>query len=280
MFYQYTHFGTAEYFRKEYGENFSFPEHLHNSFEIITVTSGEMTVTVDNNVYTLKKGESVLVFPNQLHSMQSSTSKHMLCIFSPELVKSYYSKLDKKIPTSNSFSIGDFYIKLLDDILPDSSVIEKKGILYFLCAQFDKNAQYKERSNFDDELLYKVFEFVEQNFTKNCSLMILSNETGYSYSYLSRSFKKTTGISFNTYVNLYRISNACYLLNNTDYSIIRCAMESGYNSLRSFNRNFYNSLGTTPGDYRTKNKTSPNPSPEKSHSESTVCLQQDNNYVR
>ena len=53
MLYQYSHFGTAEYFRKEYGENFSFPVHLHNSFEIITVLSGEMTVTVDDSDYTL-----------------------------------------------------------------------------------------------------------------------------------------------------------------------------------------------------------------------------------
>lgn len=252
MLYQYTHFGTAEYFRKEYGKNFSFPVHLHNSFEIITVTSGEMTVTVDDNIYTLKQGESVLIFPNQLHSLQSSKSKHMLCIFSSELVKSYYSKINKKIPVNNTISTDHLLIKLLDNILPESSMIEKKGLLYLLCAQFDKSARYKDKNQFSDSLLHKIFEFVEQNYAKDCSLMELSNETGYSYSYLSRSFKKAIGISFNSYVNQYRINNACYLLNNTDYSIIHCALESGYNSLRSFNRNFIASLGITPSEYRTK----------------------------
>lgn len=250
MFYQYTHFGTAEYFRKEYGEDFSFPLHLHNSFEFITVLSGEMTVTIDDSIYILKCGESVLVFPNQLHSLQSNRSRHMLCIFSPELVKAFHSKISKKIPHKNTMQIDACFIKLLDDVLPESSVMEKKGILYFLCAEFDKTAEYKERSKFYDNLLYKIFEFVEQNYTKNCSLMKLANETGYSYSYLSRCFKKSTGISFNSYVNQYRISNACYLLNNTDYSIIHCALESGYTSLRSFNRNFISSLGITPSEYR------------------------------
>jgi len=250
VFYQYNHFGTAEYFRKEYGENFSFPMHLHNSFELITVMSGEMTVTVDDCEYTLNCGESVLVFPNQLHSLQSRSSKHMLCIFSPELVKAYSSKIRSRVPEKNSFSVDDYLIKALDNLLPSASVTEKKGVLYFLCAQFEKNVQYRERNKFEDDLLYRIFEFVEQNHAKDCSLSELSAKTGYSYSYLSRCFKKSTGISFNSYVNQYKISNACYLLRNTDYSILRCALESGYKSLRSFNRNFFASLGITPGQYR------------------------------
>lgn len=213
--------------------------------------SGEMTVTVDNSEYTLKCGESVLVFPNQLHSLQSRSSKHMLCIFSPELVKAFSSKIRSRIPIKNTLSVDSYLVKALDNLLPSSSVTEKKGVLYFLCAQFEKSAEYKERNNFEDELLYKVFEFVEQNHTKSCSLTELSKKTGYSYSYLSRCFKKSTGISFNSYVNQYKISTACYLLRNTDYSILRCALESGYKSLRSFNRNFFASLGITPGQYRT-----------------------------
>lgn len=252
MFYQYNHFGTAEYFRKEYGENFSFPVHLHNSFEVITVISGEMTVAVDDNVYTLNPGEAVLIFPNQLHSLQSSCCKHMLCIFSSDLVKAYFSRISKKVPIKNIMSIDDFLLRLLDNISPDSSVIEKKGTLYTLCAEFDKSAEYRDRSKLCDNILYKIFEFVEQNYAKDCSLMKLSDEAGYSYSYLSRCFKKSTGISFNSYVNQYRISNACYLLNNTDYPIIHCALESGYKSLRSFNRNFIASLGITPSEYRLK----------------------------
>ncbi len=252
MFYQYNHFGTAEYFRKEYGENFSFPVHLHNSFEIITVLSGEMTVEIDNALYPLKQGESVLVFPNQLHSLQSSNSTHMLCIFSPELVSAYYSKIRNKIPEKNTISTDAFLIGALDNLLPDSSVTEKKGVLYFLCSQFEKDVKYIDKNKLSDNLLHKIFDFVEQNFAKDCSLAKLSSDTGYSYSHLSRCFKKSTGISFNSYINQYRISNACYLLNNTDYPIIHCALESGYKSLRSFNRNFIASLGVTPNQYRSK----------------------------
>ena len=252
MFYQYNHFGTTEYFCKEYGEDFNFPMHLHNSFEFITVKEGKMTVVIDGMEYILKKGESVLIFPNQLHSLESETCSHMLCIFSSELVRAYYYKINKKIPLNNKVRADGFVIDYIDKLLPESSVAEKKGILYLLCAIFDKETDYTDRMKVYDGLLYKIFDFVERNYSGDCTLEKLSKETGYNYSYLSRSFKKSTGISFNSYVNQYRISNACYLLSNTGYSIVECALESGYESLRSFNRNFIASRGVTPSEYRMK----------------------------
>lgn len=148
MFYQFQHFGLSEYFCKEYEKNFSFPSHLHQSFEFITVLSGEMNITVDRKLYVLTKGESLLIFPHQIHSLSSKKSKHMLCIFSSEIVMAYFSKM-----------------------------------------------------------------------TKN-------------------------------YVNQYRINNACYILNNSNCSILQCALDSGYTSLRSFNRNFKSIIGITPNEYR------------------------------
>ncbi len=254
MLYQSAHFGESDYFCKEYGENFSFPVHLHNSFELITVTHGEMTVTVDNLDYTLSEGEAVLIFPNQLHSLESKNSRHMLCIFSTGLVKAYFSSISEKIPENNRFKPEGFYIKALDKLLPECPLIEKKGVLYSLCGEFHKTAVYRKRINIDHSLLHSIFEFVEENFSGECSLISLAEKTGYSYSYLSRFFKMLTGLPFNSYVNRHRINNACYLLNNTDYSILQCAMESGYDSLRSFNRNFTAFMGISPREYRSRKK--------------------------
>ena len=152
MFYEYEHFGTSEYLKIERNENFSFPVHLHNSFEFITVTTGTMKVTVDDNTYILNQGESVLVFPNQLHSLSSTKSTHMLCIFSTDLVKAYYSKLSKKIPADNFFKPEAFIMQLINLLSSDSSLVDKKGVLYSLCSQFDKNAKYNDRNKVYDGL--------------------------------------------------------------------------------------------------------------------------------
>ena len=254
MFYQFQHFGISEYFCKEYGKNFNFPTHLHQSFELIVIRSGEMEVTIDNNLYSLKKGESVLIFPHQLHSLSSKNCEHMLCIFSPELVKEYSSKVVNKKPVCNMVLLNKYLIDALDNLLVDSSAFEKKGILYSICAEFAKNAEYEKRLSSEESLLQNIFEFVEKNYNDNCELLSLAENTGYSYSYLSRYFKNITGISFNTYKNRYRINKACYLMDNFNYSILHCALESGYKSIRSFNRNFKNTLGITPIEYRSKLK--------------------------
>lgn len=254
MFYQTQHFGLSEYFCKEYGENFSFPAHLHQSFEFITVLSGEMEITVDGNHYILNKGEALLIFPHQVHSLSSTKSEHMLCIFSPEIVKAYLAKNTKKLPESNKFIPSQYLIESINELCENSPKIKKKGVLYSLCAEFDDNMKYYERNSDDKNLLYKIFEFVEINYNKDCSLERLSKETAFSYSYLSRYFKNTVGISFNAYVNQYRINNACYILNNSDCTILQCALESGYASLRSFNRNFKAITGMTPQIYKKYNQ--------------------------
>ena len=64
-----------------------------------------------------------------------------------------------------------------------------------------------------------------------------------------------TGLSFIDYLNQYRLNNACRLLENSEQSVLECALSSGYTSLRSFNRNFRNRYQTTPQQYRSKTRT-------------------------
>lgn len=250
MFYQFQHFGTSEAFSREFGNNFSFPIHLHQSFEFITPLSGEIEVTVDQKHYKLKRGDCVLIFPNQLHSLNCPQSEHMLCIFSPELIRAFASKKSTLIPENNQFHVDSPLIDALCTLPEDAPSFEKKALLYSLCTIFDKNASYQTLLRDEHALLYKIFDFVEDHYKEDCSLEDLSKALGFHYSYLSRYFKKITSVSFNEYVNRRRISNACYLLTNTPNSMIECAFESGYASLRSFNRNFKNIVGITPLEYR------------------------------
>lgn len=249
MFYEFKHLGSPDYFKKESGTDFCFPAHLHQCFEIIVVLSGEMKVGVDQKSFILKEKDALLSFPNQIHSMESASSSHFLCIFSPSLVQSFASKVSDKLPQNNKFKPDEYLINALEKLEPSSSTAAKKGVLYSLCAQFDKTAVYDTRSFKNEKLLYKIFSFVEENFSKACSLTELSKDTGYDYSYLSRYFKKSTDISFNNYVTQFRLSHACYLLENTDLSILQCAFDSGFVSLRSFNRCFKEQLGMTPTQY-------------------------------
>ena len=131
-------------------------------------------------------------------------------------------------------------------------ILEKKGLLYTLVSGFHKNAKYKEYDAAPDSLLHKIFKFIDDNYCNDCTLAELAKSLGYEYTYLSRYFKKIVGISYNDYVNEYRISRVCYLLTNTDRSVLDISGECGFNSLRSLNRNFKERLGISPIAYRAK----------------------------
>lgn len=250
MFYQFSHLASTNYLKIERGENFSFPAHLHQCFEVIVVLSGKMQITVNNRVYNLNKSEGLLVFPNQIHALKSEESEHILCIFSPNLVKEYSTRTIGKVPQDNFFVPQLYLVDALCNLTPEHTITQKKGALYSLCGEFDTNRAYSTYLSDNDKLLDKIFAFVDENFTSDCSLKRLSKMIGYDYAYLSRCFHKIVGLPYKAYVNHCRLSYACYLLENTDYTIIQCALESGYESLRSFNRNFKIHFNMTPSEYK------------------------------
>ena len=251
LFYEERHSLRSDHVEILRGENLNYRLHLHGSFELIAVTEGEMRVNIDKKQYVVGNGEAVLVFPNQLHSLETPrSSKHILCIFSPELVQAYRGVFLDKRPVDHLFRPKTFYVEELAKLGSTGNPLAVKGLLYTFCAEFDAVAKYEEKKGDKEALLLKIFRFVEENYAKDCSLEALSAAISYHSVYLSRCFKQWVGISFTDYVNRYRISEACYVLKNTDQSVLQTAYDCGFDSLRSFNRNFKRITGTTPGEFR------------------------------
>lgn len=253
MFYQTQHFGLSEYFHKESSKNFSFPIHLHHSFEFIIITKGSMIVRAGEDKYELNEGEGILIFPEQLHSLESTDSEHILFIFSADIVSAFYSKHSSELPKYAKLKLPSHFISDISKLDENSSIIRLKGGLYTLCALFDEQAEYVKVNTAEKGLLQSIFDFVEKNFDKECTLDILSNAIGYNRSYLSRYFNSYTGMSFVSFVNHYRINRACQMLKNSSKTVLECAYECGYTSLRSFNRNFKLYTNESPATYRNGN---------------------------
>ncbi len=226
----------------------------HRALRGLADVEGELCVTVDGTSYRIHRGEALMVFPHQIHSFEPSAyNKHLLCIFSPTLVKGYARRVQGKLPTDNLFSPTPFYVeRLASHARAHGRVSEEeiKGVLYSLCGEFDANAHYRERRAERDGLLDKIFHFVENNYEGKCTLEALSAHTSYHYVYLSRYFKRCVGLSFTEYVNRYRINEAGYLLKNSEATVMAIALDCGFDSLRSFNRNFKLVTGMTPIEYR------------------------------
>ena len=235
------------------GNDLNFPTHIHGSFELIIATSGELEITIKENKYTISGNECVLVFPNQAHEIKTpSHSSHAILIFPPQLVRAFSKNYEDCIPKNNKFCLDSFYINKIAGKCCNDSIVELKGLLYTICGEFNKTAEYVKSKN-DSYLLFKIFNFISENYKSECSLYDLAKEINYTYVYLSQYFSKATGMKYTEYVCHFRINEACYLLMNTNHTVLDIACECGFDCLRSFNRNFKSIMGTTPTKYRDQN---------------------------
>lgn len=251
MFYEAKHSLSADYFRQENGEDFEYPAHLHHCFEFLTVEEGEMEVEVDSHTYRLGAGDALMIFSNQIHAMKTvGHARHRLALFAPALVNAYASATASMVPADAKFRPDPVDLARLAQCTAQTGGLKLKAILYALCAAFDQGRVYVPAADRSDLLLEKILRFIERSGGKACELSDLSAETGYSYSYLSRYFQKAVGISYNTYVNQYRVGRACYLLTSTALPVLELSAECGFNAVRSMNRNFQRFIGLTPMAYR------------------------------
>lgn len=99
-----------------------------------------------------------------------------------------------------------------------------------------------------DTTVLEMIDYIKNNYEEKISISDLSKELAYSESMLNRKFKKEVHITFNEYLNRYRINKAIDLLKNSDYNITEIAYMCGYSSAKYFARVFKKYLGMSPSD--------------------------------
>lgn len=99
-----------------------------------------------------------------------------------------------------------------------------------------------------DTTVLEMIDHIKNNYEEKISISDLSKELAYSESMLNRKFKKEVHITFNEYLNRYRINKAIDLLKNSDYNITEIAYMCGYSSAKYFARVFKKYLGMSPSD--------------------------------
>ena len=99
-----------------------------------------------------------------------------------------------------------------------------------------------------DTTVLEMIDYIKNKYQEKISISDLSKDLAYSESMLNRKFKKEVHITFNEYLNRYRINKAIDLLKNSDYNITEIAYMCGYSSAKYFARVFKKYLGMSPSD--------------------------------
>ena len=100
-------------------------------------------------------------------------------------------------------------------------------------------------------LIARAKEVIDRDYASRTSLSSVARELHVSASYLSRLFRRETGVTLTTYVQQVRIGHARrYLQANPDVRLSEVAYQVGYRNYRDFYRNFVKYESASPRDVR------------------------------
>lgn len=152
------------------------------------------------------------------------------------------------------YGVTDYLLKpiSLDDL--NEALVNAREIIYKKRSVISRNSDIENAIDIStdeaikDSTVVEMINFIKINYQDKISISDLSKKLAYSESMLNRKFKKEVHITFNEYLNRYRINKAIELLKNSDYNITEISYMCGYSSAKYFSRVFKKYLGISPSD--------------------------------
>ena len=238
----------------EYKNDYCYP-HFHSHIELYFVTDGEMEITINNRRRILKKDELGVSLSFDTHQYKTPKASASKVFIIPSRMADEFEALTGKQRAANPFICDGATVTRLDTWIqkingPQVNTLEVKGCIYLILGELYRVLTFAPGpEQMETELASRILFYLEAHFREPVTLQTLAHSLGYSPSYLSKYFRNCFLIGFNQYLNLLRLRSAVTLMGDPRNSITFCAMESGFNSMRSFYRAFSNEFHTTPKKY-------------------------------
>ncbi len=146
-----------------------------------------------------------------------------------------------------SFRLSDFYILKLDNIHTCQAVIDLHD---HMVLDFTGKMRILTRSSGMSKPVTACIDYIYAHIKERITIEDLAEHTALSASYLSRLFKKETGVSVSDYIREKKIEKAQHLLRFCDYSLVDIANYLSFSSQSHFIQLFKDFTGITPKKYR------------------------------
>lgn len=276
-----------QYFADFCVEHRAINMHSHEFWEISYVYEGRGTHHfADGKTEPIKEGEFVFIAPGAEHCITSPPPEQggwvWVCNFL--MSQKFIDKLKKSflsIPEFDEFKLRNmieknmpFCIHLSDDSYVVHSLLmaaahEYKhftggsneivqntalSLLIFITRLYENSFKNNTVSNTKDEIMDDLIRYIKSNFGSDMTLGHLAAYTHLSPAYLSRYFKKSTGMNLSEFITETRIDRAKTMLRTSNHSINDISLYCGYMSISSFQKAFKKAVGMTAGEYRKSRK--------------------------
>ena len=243
------------------------PVHIHqNWFELTHVSEGKGTIVTNGIPTKVCPGDIYLSFPGDVHAVYTDTEdllKFDFLSFWPE-DKALLARLEEIMLSRSDPGKRLFFSRDVEHLM-DSATSEALSsdsdteiltmtlqlLVRHLLRAFRGKKRAPQRSvSTAQELCYQMMNYISTHIYVMEDLTDLADFFGYSYSYLSDLFRRTTGETLEHHYTARRMNAAAMLLKEQALSVGKIAELLQYSSIYTFSRAFKAHFGVSPSQYK------------------------------
>lgn len=255
--------------------------HDHDCFELAYVVKGSAVQNLNGTTELVQQGAYFIIDYGSQHNYQECKNLKLInCLFRPEVVDAalgncisldelmricmirYYKNYPDWTPVDSIFYDEDKkVIRLLEEMVEEYDhqdigyqEIFRGKLLEILLITLRKvireNTTVSIRSCEKSALIVEAVNYLEANYRNKAALSKFCEEKHYSIQYISRQFKKETGVTFLDYLQKVRIKKSCDLLLGSELLVSEVAYQVGYDDIKYFHQIFRKIVGMNPSEYR------------------------------
>ncbi|HTN19145.1 MAG TPA: AraC family transcriptional regulator [Pelobium sp.] len=250
--------------------------HYHPEIELVLIVEGSGTALIGDGIINIKSGDVLLIGANLPHMFRSDVeqgdeqliTESLTIHFLPEIFETFLAlpeneaivKLLKKAFVGISV-LGETKKKITELMQAISYVYKTMRLISLLEilsvianseeTKLISNKAIKLYANKQDEArLNRIYQYTLNNFARKITLAEIANVIHMVPHSFCRYFKSRTKKRYSLFLLEVRVSHACKLLTESDYSIAVIAYESGFMNASNFNRHFKLITNKTPFEYK------------------------------
>jgi AraC-like DNA-binding protein len=252
--------------------------HYHDYYEISFITEGFGKRIVADSIEEFQPGDLVFIGRNLPHVWIANKetippgirSLEMVFLkFPPEALKPEFFALPELKHVANALKLSERGIRIIGDTLNQVSnimlqlpyldnferflqffrlmdIIGQSKDLVPLASVNYKNMHFDTKN----KRIVAIHEYLMKNYREEIDLENIASLVNMAEGSVCRFFKSHVGITIFEYLNKIKIDFACKLLMDRNLSILDVAIDSGFNNISHFNKQFKRITGFFPTEYR------------------------------
>lgn len=230
------------------------PFHVHRKGQFTYVQGGIAYIYIENIKYVIPARHYVWIPRGLAHYLEvrhSVTITRNLYFYSNDDDKdTFYSKL-------GIYPVNNLLLEMIVFSERYNGMIEEGSDAFQFLASIKNILPQLGQETFpialpttNDERLRPIILYLAQNFHLQVTLELLSDKFGIGERTLSRLFQSVMSISFLQYLKLLRVVKAIEMMLQNKLSTSEIAYATGYNSLSSFSKAFYQVTNMRPSSLK------------------------------